>query len=149
MSFNVVDLVKDQIGSSLMGQMGSMLGNESSLAAGAVDNAVPALLEGLRNSTSTSQGADTLFQAVQDQDDGLLDNIGGLLGGGQGTQVIENGTSMLSNLFGSGGLGSLGGVLSAVSGLSKGGSGSLLGMIAPIVVGVPVSYTHLTLPTKA
>ena len=136
MSFNIVDLVKDQIGGSLMGQMGSMLGDESSLAAGAVDNAVPALLEGLRNSTSNSQGADALFQAVQDQDDGLLDNLGGMLGGGQGTQLIENGTSMLGSLFGSGGLGSLGGVLSAVSGLSKGGSGSLLGMLAPIVVGV-------------
>ena len=70
MSFNIVDLVKDQISGSLMGQMGSMLGDESSLAAGAVDNAVPALLEGLRNSTSTSSGADSLFQAVQDQDDG-------------------------------------------------------------------------------
>ena len=136
MSFNIVDLVKDQIGGSLMGQMGSMLGDESSLAAGAVDNAVPALLEGLRNSTSTSSGADSLFQAVQDQDDGLLDNLGSMLGGGQGTQVIENGTSMLGTLFGGGGLGSLGGVLSAVSGLSKGGSGSLLGMLAPIVVGV-------------
>ena len=136
MSFNIVDLVKDQISGSLMGQMGSMLGDESSLAAGAVDNAVPALLEGLRNSTSTSSGADSLFQAVQDQDDGLLDNLGSMLGGGQGTQVIENGTSMLGTLFGGGGLGSLGGVLSAVSGLSKGGSGSLLGMLAPIVVGV-------------
>lgn len=136
MSFNIVDLVKDQISGSLMGQMGSMLGNESSLAAGAVDNAVPALLEGLRNSTSTTDGADSLFQAVQDQDDSLLDNLGDMLGGGQGSSVIDNGTSMLGTLFGSGGLGSLGGVLSAVSGLSKGGSGSLLGMLAPIVVGV-------------
>ena len=71
MSFNLVDLVKDQISGSLMGQMGSMLGDESSRAAGAVDSAVPALLEGLRNSTSSSSGADSLFHAVQNQDDSI------------------------------------------------------------------------------
>ena len=136
MSFNIVDLVKDQVSGSLMSQMGNMLGDESSRAAGAVDSAVPALLEGLRNSTSSTSGADKLFQAVQDQDDGLLDNLGSVLGGGQGTQTVENGNNLLGSLFGSGGLGSLAGAISAVSGLSKGGTGSLMGMLAPVVIGV-------------
>jgi len=136
MSFNIVDLVKDQLGGSMMSQMGNMLGNESSHAAGAVDSAVPALLEGLRNSTASSSGADALFNAVQGQDDSLLDNLGGMLGGGQGSQVVDNGNQLLGSLFGSGGLGSLGGAISAISGLSKGGTGSLMGMLAPIIIGV-------------
>jgi len=136
MSFNIVDLVKDQISGSLMSQMGSMLGNESSRAAGAVDSAVPALLEGLRNSTSTSSGADSLFHAVQNQDDSMMDNLGSMLSGGQGSQVIDGGNSLLGSLFGSGGLGSLGSAISSVSGLSKGGTGSLMGMVTPIIIGV-------------
>ena len=136
MSFNIVDLVKDQVKGQLIGQMGNLLGNEGGKATGAVDSMIPALLNGLTGSASSNDGADKLFGAIQDQDDSLLDNMGSLLDGGQASTVIDNGNSVLSNLFGSGGLGKLAGALSGFSGVSKGGTSSLMGMLAPIVLGV-------------
>ena len=136
MSFNVVDAVKDQVKGQLIGQMGNLLGNESSKAAGATESMIPALLSGLMGSSSTGGGADSLFKAVQDQDDGLMDNLGSLLGGGQASSVIDNGNSLLAGLLGTGGLGKLAGALAAFSGLSKGGTSSLMGMLAPVVIGI-------------
>ena len=136
MSFNIVDLVKDQVKGQLIGHMGNLLGNEGGKATSAVDSMIPALLNGMTGSASTDEGANSLFGAIQDQDDSMLDNIGSLLEGGQASTVIDNGNSVLSNLFGAGGLGKLAGALSAFSGVSKGGTSSLMGMLAPILLGV-------------
>ena len=136
MSFNIVDLVKDQVKGQLIGHMGNLLGNEGGKATGAVDSMIPALLNGLTGTAASSEGSNKLFGAIQDQDDSLLDNMGALLGGGQASTVIDNGNSVLSNLFGDGGLGKLAGALSGFSGVSKGGTSSLMGMLAPIILGV-------------
>ena len=136
MSFNIVDLVKDQVKGQLIGHMGNLLGNEGGKATGAVDSMIPALLNGMSSTANTTDGANSLFGAIQDQDDSLMDNMGALLGGGQASTVIDNGNSVLSNLFGSGGLGKLAGALSGFTGVSKGGTSSLMGMLAPIILGV-------------
>jgi len=136
MSFNIVDLVKDQVKGQLIGHMGNLLGNEGGKATSAVDSMIPALLNGMTGSASTEEGANNLFGAIQNQDDSLLDNMGSMLGGGQAATVVDNGNSVLSGLFGSGGLGKLAGALSAFSGVSKGGTSSLMGMLAPVVLGV-------------
>jgi len=136
MSFNIVGLVKDQIQGQLMGHMGNLLGNEGGKATSAVDSMIPALLNGMSGTASTDEGANNLFGAIQNQDDSLLDNMGSLLGGGQAATVVDNGNSVLSNLFGGGGLGKLAGALSAFTGVSKGGTSSLMGMLAPIILGV-------------
>ena len=134
--FNIVDLVKDQIGSELRHQMGNMLDSESSYASAAIDGAVPALLDGLRDKSATEAAAQSLYKAVQDHDDGLLDRMGSLLNGGYGNTVIDNGSALLRNLVGNDGQETMGSAISATSGLSKSGTGSLLGMIAPVVIGV-------------
>ncbi len=136
MSFNIVDLVKDQVKGQLIGHMGNLLGNEGGKATSAVDSMIPALLNGISGSASTNEGANSLFGAIQNQDDSLLDNMGSMLGGGQAATLVDNGNSVLSSLFGSGGLGKLAGALSAFSGVSKGGTSSLMGMLAPIILGV-------------
>lgn len=136
MSFNIMDLVQDQLGDQIKGQIGNLLGDQSSLTDTGLSAAVPALLNGFTERASAPGGADVLFDAVSKHDDGMLDNIGSMLGGGQSSSLIETGTKLLSGLFGNSGLGSLAGVLAGVTGLSKGNTGSLLGIIAPIVIGV-------------
>jgi len=135
MSFNIVNLVKDQIQDQLLGQIGGLLGDEGNKASGAIDSMIPGILSGLSGAANKPGGADSLFNAVQDQDDSLLDNLGSLLGGGQAASVIENGNGVLNSLLGGGGLGKLAGVLSAFSGISKGGTSSLMGILAPIIIG--------------
>jgi len=137
MAFNLVDLIKDQVGGQIMSQIGGLMGNQSDKAEAGLGSAIPALLNGLTARAAVPGGADSLFGAVNDTDDGMLDNLGALLGGGDKSKsMIDAGTSVLGGLLGNSGLGGLGGVISAVTGLSKGNTGSLLGLLAPIVLGI-------------
>lgn len=136
MSFNVVELVKNEISGEMLGQMGTLLGNDSSKVEAGLASAIPGLLNGLTQRASVPGGADSLFGAVNDQDEGLLGNIGSMLGGDQGNTLLQGGVKALTGLLGTSGLGTLGTVLSGVSGLSSGGSKSLLGLVAPIIIGV-------------
>jgi len=136
MSFNIVDLVKDQLTGQLKGHVSKMMGNESGKADAALGAAVPGLLKGLAQSASTPSGADSLLKAVNDQDDGLLDNLGSMLGGDKAGSVVDAGNKTLGSLFGDKGAGALTGAVSGVSGLSKGGSKSIMGLAAPMVMGV-------------
>jgi|GEM_PF-2865620 len=77
MSFNLVDLVKDQLGGPALGQLGALLGEDNQKTEAALGAAVPGLLSGLTSSAKADGGA-SLFNAVKDQDDSMLDNIGGL-----------------------------------------------------------------------
>jgi len=136
MSFNLVDLVKDQLTGPVKGHVSKMLGNESGKADAALGAAVPGLLKGLAQSASTPSGADSLLKAVNNQDDGLLDNMGSLLGSDKAGSVVDAGNKSLGSLFGDKGVGALTGAVSGVSGLSKGGAKSIMGMAAPMVMGV-------------
>ncbi|NND92663.1 MAG: DUF937 domain-containing protein [Granulosicoccus sp.] len=136
MSFNLVDLVKDQISDQLLDTMGTVLGTQGSQTTGALSGALPGLLSGLMNSASQPAGASALFDAVQKQDASTLDNIHNLLGSDQASAVASQGTSLLGSLLGSGALGQLAGVIANFAGISRGNSSSLMGMLAPIIIGV-------------
>ena len=136
MSFNIVDLIKDQISDQVLGQLAGVLGADTENTSGALAGALPGLLGGLTNAASNPSGAGALFNAVQDQDDDLLGNMGNLLGGDQSSSLASNGTSLLTSLLGDGALGQLAGVIASVAGVSRGNSSSLIGMLAPLIIGV-------------
>ena len=136
MSFNIMDLVKEQISDQVMGQIGGLLGEEPDNTSSAINSAIPAILSGLGNITNNQRGAETLFNTVQAQDDSLLDNLGDMLGGDNSGSMIEMGTKLLGGLMGNSGLGSLVGALAGFSGMGKKSSSGLVGIIAPIVLGI-------------
>jgi len=136
MSFNIIDLVKDQLSDQVMGHLGKALGAGPQQTSGALAGALPGLLSGLTNAASSPRGAGALFDAVQNQDEGLLGNMGNLLGGNQASSLASNGSSLLSSLLGNGALSQLAGVVANVAGASRGNSSSLIGMLAPIIIGV-------------
>lgn len=135
MSFNIVDLVKDQISDQILGQLSGVLGTGKEQTSGALAGALPGLLSGLTNAASTPSGAGNLFNAVQTQDDALLGNMGNLLGSDQSTNVASSGNTLLSSLLGKGALGQLAGVIASAAGASRGNSSSLIGILAPIIIG--------------
>ncbi len=136
MSFNIVDLIKDQVSDQMMGQIGGLVGGDSTQTSSALGGALPGLLSGLAKSAGTSSGAGALFNAVQKQDDGMLGNMGALLGGNDSSNVINQGSSLLGSLLGNGAMGKLAGALTGFSGLNSRGSSSLMGILAPIIIGV-------------
>ncbi len=132
---NLVKLITDNLDSNVMGQMGAALGESSENTGRAVSGAIPAILGGLMGSVSSGDGANKLSQALDDQDDGLLDNLGGLFSGGGHEDLAKKGSGALSSLLGDGMVGNIVGALSGFSGMGRGSAGSLIGMIAPIVLG--------------
>lgn len=135
-SENIVNLVKDQIGGQMLDQIKSVLGSEGPKASSAIGSVVPALLSGVTDMAGDAKGAEKLFNAVGAQDDRLLDNMGALLREGQGSSVVDQGSELLGSLFGSGGADKLGNVISSFTGVSRGGSNSLMGIVAPLIIGV-------------
>ena len=135
MSFNLVDLVKDQFGGPALGQLGALLGEDNNKTEAALGAAVPGLLNGLTSSAKADGGA-SLFDAVNNQDDSLLDNIGGLLTGGNSSNVMNQGTNLLGSLLGNGAMGGLASAVSGLTGIGGKSSSGLMGLLMPIVLGI-------------
>jgi hypothetical protein len=135
MSFNIIEVVKNQLGDAALGQLGSLVGESQDKTKTAVGAAVPALLAGLTNLASKPEGANQLFSTLSRQDPGLLGNFASLLGS-QGNTVAQQGNSLLGSLFGNNLLGSLVGVLAKFTGLGQGSTSSLIGTLAPLLLGV-------------
>ncbi|OED38880.1 hypothetical protein AB833_17740 [Chromatiales bacterium (ex Bugula neritina AB1)] len=135
MSFNLVDLVKSQLGGPALGQLGALLGEDSNKTESALGAAIPGLLSGL-SSTAQVDGGASLFNAVKDQDDSFLDNIGGLLTGGNSQAVTDQGSDLLNSLLGNGALSGLTSAISGLTGIGGKSSSGLMGILAPIVLGM-------------
>jgi hypothetical protein len=97
---------------------------------------MPALLGGLMDSFSKPEARNAFGAAVDKADPGLLGNLAGALSGDSGESLVASGLSMASSLFGSNKLGLIGKAISAFSGLSSGSAKSLLGVAAPMLLGM-------------
>ncbi len=137
MSFNLIDLVKDQLSDQVMKSIGGVIGGNESQNSLAVNSAIPGLLSSLTNFGSSSpSNADLMFKGIEKQDDSILDDLSDLLSGSGQNSLIENGGNILSSLLGGGGLASLVGSISGFSGAGKSGTSKLLGLLAPVVFGL-------------
>ncbi len=135
MSFNLVDLVKGQLGGPALGQLGALLGEDNNKTEAALGAAIPGLLSGLTTSANADGGA-SLFDAVNKQDDSILDNIGGMLTGGNSSNVMNQGSNILGSLLGNGAAGGLASAVAGLTGIGGKSSSGLMGMLMPIVLGM-------------
>lgn len=135
MSFNLVELVTSQLGGPALGQLGALLGEDNNKTESALGAAVPGLLNGLTSSAQADGGA-SLFNTIKDQDDSILDNIGGMLTGGNSNNVMQQGSGILGSLLGNGAVGGLASAISGLTGIGGRSSSGLLGILAPIVLGI-------------
>jgi hypothetical protein len=134
MAINLVSLVMQFLTPEMIGRIASALGldrNNTNTAAGA---AVPALLAGLSNVALQPGGAQRLVDAARQQT-GTLGNFANMLGTGNQSSLIEKGSQMLSALLGGRDQNSLAQAVAKFAGLSQGPTSSLLGMLAPVVMG--------------
>lgn len=138
MSVNIMDLVKGAVSNQVMGQIGGLLGTDAKKTPSLFETAAGSILGGLMKKSSTTQGANDIFGAVQKQDTGMLDKLGDLLGGGQATDDFQKQGSGILDFVTGGAQQSTGmiGMVSKALGLDKGIAGKLLTMAAPILMGV-------------
>lgn len=132
---NLVSLIMQFLAPTIINKLSSSLGLGQGIAGKAIAAAIPAILAGLAGSASKPGGATSLANAVAKQDGGLLGNFANMLGGGGQQSMIDNGSNILSSLLGGSQTGALAGALGKFAGMNDGQSKSLLGALAPVVLG--------------
>ena len=136
MARNLIDLLEQMLGSNeVLSRIGALIGLSPEKVKGAVGAAVPAILASLAGAAQTSRGRDQLTGLMRNQDTSLLDNLTGALGGGNAKSLVDTGSGMLSSLLGPGKLDALSAAIGKFAGLNQSSTGSLLGALAPVVMG--------------
>jgi hypothetical protein len=136
MAFNVMDMITGALTPDNIGAVANAMGMDNDLVAKGLGAAMPAILAAVLGSASSPEGQAKLDSALNEADPGILDNLGGLLGDGGSAAMIASGSKMLSSFMGDSSLGQLAGALGSSLGAPKESSGSLLGLAAPMVMGM-------------
>jgi len=133
MATNLVTEIMQYLTPDMIGRIAAALGLNQSNASTAVSASVPALLAGLCGVAAQPSGASKLLDSAGQQT-GMLDKFAGMLGGDK-AGLIDKGSQILSSLFGRQEQSALAGAVAKFSGLNAGAGSSLLGMLAPVVMG--------------
>ena len=134
MAINLVSLVMQFLTPDMIGRIASALGLDRNNAQTAIGAGVPGLLAGLSGVALQPGGGQRLANSAK-QFSGTLGNFANMLGTGGQTSFVEKGSQMLASLLGGGNQTALAGAVSKFAGLGQGASGSLLGLLAPVVMG--------------
>src|SRR5262249_14343764 len=134
MATNLVSLVMQFLTPDTVGRIASALGLDRNKVQTAVDAAVPALLAGFGNVAAQPGGPQKLVDAVSQQGS-VLGNFANMLGTGGQSSFVEKGAQLLSSLLGGRDQTALAGAVGNFAGLGQNAGGSLLGMLAPVVMG--------------
>ena len=128
---DIMDMITSQLSGEAMKQISRQLGTNEQQSSSAIAAALPVLLGAMNKNAKTSEGASALAGALEkDHDGSILDNLGGFLGNAsQGP-----GAGILGHVLG-GQRGKVEQYVSKTSGLNTQGSGQLLEMLAPVVMG--------------
>jgi hypothetical protein len=132
---NLVSLAMQFLTPDMIGRIAGGLGLDKGLAGKAISAALPSILAGIVGSSAKPDGLKALTSALGNQDPGLLGSLAGMLGGSNQSSLISNGASVLSNVLGGSATGALAGAVAKFAGIGEGPSKSLLGMLAPVVMG--------------
>ncbi len=133
--FSLEDLLGQQGCNDALGQISNALGADQNLTTSAIQMALPVILNGLANNASTTQGAESLNGALEkDHDGGILDMLGGFLGGQAPQTRQTNGGGILGHILGNK-QGQVAQEISNKSGMDMGQVAKLLITLAPIVMG--------------
>lgn len=133
MSFNLLDAVKGYVTPALISSAASMLGENPTGISKAMEAAVPSLLQGVL-SKGASDSSGILDLAKQAAGSGVLDNLGGLLGGNN-SNLLNMGSGILSSLFGNKSS-ILSNLISSFAGIKPSSTATLLSSLAPLALGV-------------
>jgi hypothetical protein len=135
MSTNLVSYVMQYLTPDMVGRMAAALGLNRSDAQSGVSAAVPALLAAFTGLADKPGGAQSLVNTIKQQS-GIADNFASMIGGSNQASFIDRGSSLLTSLLGSSDSSSLASAVGRFAGLGQGKATSLIGMLAPLVMGL-------------
>lgn len=135
---NLLGLLKDNLTPEVISQAANLIGEDKDKTSSALGGILPAIMGGVMSKASNEEGASGLLSMLKDggHDGGMLGNIAGMLGGGDSTSsMLSAGSGIVSSLFGDK-VGGLVSMLSGFAGVKDSSITSLLGMAAPMVMGM-------------
>ncbi len=131
----LLDLLNSPIGKQLISGVSGQTGQPENKTADVLAMAMPLLMGAMKKNASTPGGAQGLMSALSSKHDGsILDNLGGLFGGGVDQNVMDDGAGILGHVFGSK-QPQVENALSNKSGIDAGSVGQILKIAAPILLG--------------
>lgn len=138
MATNLLEQLGGMFTGDIVGQIGQFLGEGTPAVQKAVPAALAALVGGVASKGATMDGASRILDLVRSGGFGeeTLSRVApSLAGGAETTGLLEKGTALVGSILGD----RAGGVadwLSSLSGMGKGSAQSLLGLLAPFVMGL-------------
>jgi outer membrane protein OmpA-like peptidoglycan-associated protein len=133
MAFNILDAAKSFITPDLIGQAAGYLQESESSIGKAVSGLLPASLLGITQKAEAGGGNMIFDLAKQAMNSGILGNLGNAFNAGGGG-IPDSSPGILSSIFGD----KVGGIANAIAsfaGIKGSSAASLLGSIAPMVLG--------------
>lgn len=135
---SLIKSITELVGPALIGAVAGKLGESESGVTKALGAFIPTILSGMVDKVGSEAGLESLFGMLSaPETGGFLDDLGGLVGGGNLAQGDPRDVAggLLGSMFGD----KVGGILSAVSSLAglsdKGSAGGLIGLAGPLVMG--------------
>jgi hypothetical protein len=118
----------------VISRIASVLGLERNSAQSAISAAVPALFAGFSGAAAKPGGAQNLVDSIRQQP-GALDNFANIIGSGDESSLLDQGSTLLKSVFGGQDQAGLASAVSKFAGIGQGASNSLLALLAPVALG--------------
>jgi len=134
MATNLVSIVMNFLTPDMIGRIASALGLGRNGTSSAIEAAVPTLLAAFASAATSPGGPQKLADAAK-QETGTLDKLAGMFGTASQTSVTERGSQMLASILGVRDQTALADAVGKYSGLGSAAGGSVLGALAPVVMG--------------
>ncbi|PQJ78281.1 DUF937 domain-containing protein [Polaribacter porphyrae] len=132
----ILDLLNSDLGKQIVSGVAGSTGTDSSKTGSVLTMALPVLMKAMERNASTPEGAQSLQNALEKKHDGsILDNLGGLFGGGVDESVKQDGAGILGHILGAKQSG-VEQVIGQKSGLDAGSVGNILKVAAPLLMGI-------------
>lgn len=137
MSFNLLDLVKDQVTGQLVKHATGALGESEGGIQKALGGIFPSILGSMISKGSDADGGAGLMDMIKGVDPGIVGNMAGMLGGSadEPSSVSNIGGGLLKGLMGDK-LGGAADLISKMSGIKSGSAMSLFKLAAPFLTGI-------------
>lgn len=132
----ILDLLNSDLGKTIISGVADQTNQPQNKTQDVLIMALPVLMQAMRRNAATPQGAEGLLGALSSKHDGsILDDLGGLFGGGVDDNIMNDGQKILGHVLGNKQQ-NVTSVLGAKSGMDANSVAQILKVAAPILMGV-------------
>lgn len=133
---NLVTLISQFITPEMLNRSASALGVDLSSMQKGVSAGIPGILAALTSSVMKPGGIAKIENAIDQQQPGVLADTARMMGTPQQARVADEGLNSLSSVLGGGTMSALANAVGRYSGAGETGAKGMLGLLAPVVMGV-------------